>query len=107
MSTALSVINSLGFKQLRPGENQDTFTFSGPGVVAIACQDISCGQAEVRFKLLTAVSADNDAMEVATRLLNQQWNCTGYVFALLASVPEEQKRLEAVATLDCICSAGT
>lgn len=107
METALSVLSSLGFKQLRPGENQDSFTFSGPGVVAIACQDITCGPTEVRFQLLTAMSADNDAMEVATRLLGQQWNCTGYVFALLASVPEKKKRLEAVATLDRICSAGT
>jgi hypothetical protein len=107
MATALSVLSSLGFIQLRPGENDVGFKFSGPGVVAIACQDTSCAVDEVRFKLITVMSADNDALEIATRLLKQTWNCAGYMFALLAHVPDKATRAEAVATLNSMCSAGT
>ena len=107
MPTALAVLSSFDFKQLRPGENDADFKFSGPGLVVIACQDTSVVPGEIRFTLMTALSVDSDALDVAHRLLKQQWDCKGYVFALLASVIDKKARLEAIATLTPMCSAGT
>lgn len=107
MRTALSVLSTFDFKQLRPGENDIDFKFSGPGIVVIACQDTSVSPGEVQFSLITALSADSDALEVAHRLLKQQWVCNGYLFAMLAPVTDRQRRLEAVAVLSPRCSAGT
>lgn len=107
MKTALSVLTKYNFRQLRPGENDRVFEFAGPGVVVIACEKESKHVGEIQFSLITALSADNDALEVATRLLSQQWDCDGYVFALLASVNDRAKRIEAVEVLSGMCSAGT
>lgn len=106
MTTALSILSSLGFKQLRPGENDKDFKFSGPGVVVLACQNTSCPPSEIHFKLITAVSADSDALDVAFNLLSQNRSCDGHTFALLASVPEKEDRISAVATLGRMCSEG-
>ena len=107
MQTALSVINALGFTQFRPGENDKDFSFSGPGVVVIACQDNSLPRSMVSFRLITALNADSDALAVAKHSLSHGWECEGYLFALLAAVPDRAARLDAVATLDRMCSAGT
>ena len=107
MPTALSVLSSLGFSQLRPGENDGTYKFSGPGVVVLACEDKKSPPGEIRFSLITALCADNDALEVAKRLLIQKWSCEGYVFAMLASVKDKSARLNAVAALSPMCKAGT
>lgn len=107
MATALSVLNSLGFIQLRPGENDAGFKFSGPGVVVIACESKNSPPGEIRFSLITALSADTDALEVAKRLLMQKWSCDGYLFAMQASVKEKPARVQALAALSPICKAGT
>jgi len=106
MQTALSVLSKYDFKQLRPGENDAVFKFSGPGIVVIACQNTSVAPSEIMFSIITALSADPDALEVAHRLLKQKWTCNGYVFAMLAPVKDEAERLEAIATLSSRCSAG-
>ncbi len=105
--SALSVLNRYDFKQLRPGENQDGFKFSGPGIVVIACEKKSTEPGEIHFTLVTAINADNDALEVATRVLKQGRNCDGYLFALLAQIQTKADRLAALVQLHPMCSEGT
>lgn len=102
--SALGVLNRYGFQQLRPGENDASFQFSGPGLVVLACE--SPHAAEVRFSLITAVSADSDALAVAKSLLKQGYECNGYRFALLAPIRDKRERLAALSLFAPMCSAG-
>jgi hypothetical protein len=70
--SALSVLNHYTWKHLRPGENEKDFAFTGPGVVVICREPPKKDPSEVSFSILTAVSAENDALTVASRMLGHR-----------------------------------
>jgi hypothetical protein len=94
---ALSVFSKHKFKSLRPGENDDTFDFTGPGVVVIACETNAVTR---EFQTVTEFNAPVDALADARRLLSGHRSlCSGYLYARLASVTDGEERRAAVEAL--------
>ena len=101
---AQSVFHRYNFKALRPGENDKDFKFSGPGVV-ILCRELEAHKAgEVRFEIIEALAAENDALAVAKSPLSQPRSSDAYLFAELARIDDRGARVAARASLKALCT---
>lgn len=104
--SALSILNRYDFKRLRPGENDSSFVFKGPGLVVICQEEVQANGDETQFKMLTALIANNDALAVAKNALKQRAGREKYVFAMLASLATLGERQAALEALAPMCSEG-
>lgn len=105
--TALGVLQRYVYEYLRPGQNDKEFKFDGPGLVIICRDETPKNSDDRQFRILTAVSASNDALAVAKRLLTQRANSEKYVYAMLASIEKDGERQKALAELAPMCIEGT
>ena len=105
--TAAQYLTQFVNNQLRPGENDQTFKFEGPGTVVIAMELPAKANGDRPIKLLKLLDAKNNALVVAkTSLASRQPTEHGdYIFALMGVIPPQYKadaleKLEAACTKD-------
>jgi hypothetical protein len=104
MASLSSILTKYNFKQLRPGENDETFQFTGPGICILATETERNGSTV--YQPIAAYSA-GDALEIAKRALrgHSEAGPPAYRLAFLATV--SAKRGERLAVLEQISTHCT
>jgi hypothetical protein len=101
---AQSVFHRYRFSALRPGENDKTFKFSGPGV-AILCRELEAeSPGEVHFEIVEALAAEADALAVAKSMLAQPRESDAYFFAEVVRIDDLGQRIAAAIALKAVCA---
>ena len=109
MSKLVTILNRYKFEKLRPGENDKDFKFDGPGLVLL-CEEQGpshTAMGATNYTILKAMSAKNDALEVARSALKQPRDSDRYRFAMLARIDNQQERSAVAAEIEALCTSGT
>ena len=107
MPSLAAILSKYEFKAFRPGENENSFSFSGPGICIISLEHLQGG--ERIYQPLEACESQ-DALSTTKRLLAYPHaeREQGYLCAFLAIIPaEKSQRLAVLAELSAICKTSS